>query len=697
MAQTIEKGITITFRGDTTKFEDSVKKVNSELKGCKNELSLLNKELKLDPTNFDKLSQKMDALKEKEKLLKEEVDNYKKAMEQLDPSSQAFKEAEDKCRELEVQIKNTANQIEKMGSNKIGLAFNTLGTKLDNVGSKFTELGKKMSGVSMLATGVLAGAVKEASDFESKMSQVQATMGILDDSTTELNGELVNTKDALSDLAREMGSKTAFSAGEASEALNYLALAGYDVQKMADTLPVVLNLASAGGIDLASASDMVTDAMSALGMEVSDATTIVDQMAKTSSSSNTSVAQLGEAILSIGATAKSMAGGTTELNTALGILANSGIKGAEAGTKLRNIILSLQNPTDKAKKSMKELGVNVYDSEGNMRGLNDILGDLNASMESLTDEEKSNVISNIFNKADLASAQALLASTGDEWENLTSKIEESAGSAQQMADTQLNNLSGQVTILKSGISELAISMGESLIPTIQKAIEFVQGIIDKFNDLNTDQKEKIVTLLAILAGVSPLLIVIGTTVSALGKVISSMSAIVKVASSVWQVLNAVLLSNPIALVIAGIAALIAIIVLCIKHWDDIAATVSKVWEKFKELEWVQALIGWFDKLIDKISSVVDWFKTLFGWIGDTISKVGDFFSSGFEKIGDFVGGLFESGGFGNRAYASGGYGSLELNTTINVNNNGGNLSQYQAKQFGRQIVEYVNDQLGRRL
>ena len=227
-------------------------------------------------------------------------------------------------------------------------------------------------------------AVKTTADFDSSMSQVQATMGITKDSMSKVDGQTVNTMDTLRDLAKEMGSKTAYSASECADALNYLALAGYDTQEMCDTLPTVLNLAAAGGIDLASASDMVTDAMSALGMETSDADKMVDQMAKTASSTNTSVGQLGEGILTIGATAKSIKGGTAELNTALGILANNGIKGAEGGTHLRNIILSLQNPTDKAADVMESLGLSVYDSEGNMRSMNDILGDLNTSMEGMT-------------------------------------------------------------------------------------------------------------------------------------------------------------------------------------------------------------------------------------------------------------------------------------------------------------------------
>ncbi len=213
-----------------------------------------------------------------------------------------------------------------------------------------------------------------------------------------------------------MGAETAFSASECAEALNYLALAGYDTEQMCNTLPTVLNLAAAGDIALADASDMVTDAMSALGMGVDEAETMVDQMAKTASTTNTSVAQLGEGILTIGATAKSIKGGTAELNTALGILANNGIKGAEGGTHLRNIILSLQNPTDKAAAQMEALGVSVYDSEGNMRSMNDILGDLNKSMDGMTSAEKSNIIGTIFNKTDLSSVNALLANTGSTWD-----------------------------------------------------------------------------------------------------------------------------------------------------------------------------------------------------------------------------------------------------------------------------------------
>lgn len=292
-------------------------------------------------------------------------------------------------------------------------------------------------------------------------------MGITKDSMSDLNGASVNTMAALRDLAKQMGAETTFSASECADAMNYLALAGYDTQEIYDILPTVLNLAAAGDIDLASASDMVTDAMSALGMETSEADTMVDQMAKTASLTNTSVAQLGEGILTIGATARTVKGGTAELNVALGILANNGIKSAEGGTHLRNVILSLQNPTDKATAQMEALGISVYDSEGNMRSLNDILGDLNTSMEGMTAQEKSNIIGQIFNKTDLSAVNALLANTGDTWDSLQQSIVDSGGAAQQMADTQLDNLSGQLTLLKYALECLAISFGEILMPAIR--------------------------------------------------------------------------------------------------------------------------------------------------------------------------------------------------------------------------------------
>lgn len=310
----------------------------------------------------------------------------------------------------------------------------SLGGSIDQVNSKLSQLGKMAKlagkiGISKIGTGIAntaklaaagigtataaAGglamsAINVGKQFESSMSQVQATM-LLDTSTAE--GQ--QAYKTLENAARECGATTAFSAVEAAEGLNYLALAGYDVEKAATALPTILKLAGAGAMDLSSASDMVTDAMSALNMEATqdNLSMFSDQLAKAASKSNTSVAQLGEAILTVGGTANTLSGGLTEANTAISILSDNGVKSSEAGTALRNVILSLTAPTDKAAGKLEELGVKVADSTGNMRSLEDIMYDLNMAVGTMGKVERQSALNEIFNKVDLKSVSALMAAT----------------------------------------------------------------------------------------------------------------------------------------------------------------------------------------------------------------------------------------------------------------------------------------------
>ena len=261
--------------------------------------------------------------------------------------------------------------------------------------------GNLISGLTQAATGKLTELAKTSvgvgMSFQSSMSQVAATMGVG-----------VDQIQSLTDKAKEMGSTTAFTATQAADALNYLALAGYDANKAAEVLPSVLNLAAAGGMDLAYASDLVTDAMASLNLEANkqNVDEFGNKLAKAASKANANVSQLGEAILTVGGTAANLKGGTTELTTALGLLANVG---AEGGTHLRNIILSLQSPTKDAREVMEQLGLEVYDAQGNMRQLDDILTDLNTVMAGMTQGQKDSVINALFNKTDLAAVNGLLA------------------------------------------------------------------------------------------------------------------------------------------------------------------------------------------------------------------------------------------------------------------------------------------------
>ena len=623
MASRIQ-GITVEIGGDTTKLQNALKGVNGQIKSTQSQLKDVNKLLKLDPGNTELLAQKHKLLAEAVSETKEKLATLKTAAEQAntalangeiskeqyDALQREIVETEQDLKNLETQANQSATAVQKIAAT---------GEKFKTVGDNISSAGQKLLPVTAGVTALGTASVTTAANFESSMSQVQATMGITKDFMSKVNGQSVNTMDTLSKLAKKMGAETAFSASECAEALNYLALAGYDTEQMCNTLPTVLNLAAAGDIALADASDMVTDAMSALGMGVDEAETMVDQMAKTASTTNTSVAQLGEGILTIGATAKSIKGGTAELNTALGILANNGIKGAEGGTHLRNIILSLQNPTDKAAAQMEALGISVYDSEGNMRSMNDILGDLNKSMDGMTSAEKSNIIGTIFNKTDLSSVNALLANTGSTWDSLQKSITESGGAAQQMADTQLDNLQGQITILKSALEGLAISFGELLMPAIKQIVGWVQKFVDWLNGLSEGTKKTVVTIALLAAALGPVLIVIGKVISAVGTimtVVPKIAGVINTVKGAFAALNTTMLANPIVLIIAAIAALVAAFIYLWNNCDGFRQFWIDLWENVKQV----AITVW-NAIKEFFSQVWEAIKTIFSTVFEVIKTL----------------------------------------------------------------------------
>ena len=328
--------------------------------------------------------------------------------------------------------------------------------------------GVALAGATTAVVGFAGSSVRAGADFDSAMSQVAATMNTTVDQITNLR-----------DFAQEMGSTTAFSATESAEALNYMALAGYDAETSMSMLPTVLNLAASGSIDLARASDMVTDASSALGLSIEETSVMVDQMAMAAASSNTSVEQLGDAFLTLGATGANAAGGTNELATLFGVLADNGIKGAEGGTHLRNMILSLTNPTNQAAGAMEELGLQVYDEEGNMRSMIDVISDLQTSLDGMTSAERDSYIGTIFNRADMASVNALLNTSIERYGELSTALDNAAGSAEGMAETQLDNLAGDVTLFRSALEGAQIAISDALTPTLREFVQLgSQGLSD---------------------------------------------------------------------------------------------------------------------------------------------------------------------------------------------------------------------------
>ena len=373
-------------------------------------------------------------------------------------------------KEYELAIK-IAGKIDPSLGASAKKAASTLSKLGGAVGTMAKAAGIAIGAATTAAVAFAKSAVDAGMQFDSAMSQVAATMG-----TT------VDQIDQLRDFAMEMGSKTAFSASEAAEALNFMALAGYDAQTSMAMLPNVLNLAAAGTMELKDASDMITDAQSALGLSLEQTSAMVDQMARASSRTNTSVSQLGEAILTVGGTAQYMAGGTNELSTVLGVLADNGIKGSEGGTHLRNMLLKLSSPTADATKLLNRLGVQVFDAEGNMRSFTEVFPELNAAMADMTDQERLDAMATLFNSRDIASATALLGTTTERWEELTAAIEDSAGAAEQMANTQLDNLAGDITLWKSALEGAQITLSDQLTPTLRQFVQFGTSGITQLSD-----------------------------------------------------------------------------------------------------------------------------------------------------------------------------------------------------------------------
>lgn len=354
------------------------------------------------------------------------------------------------------------------------------------------------AGTAMAAFG--ASSVKAGSQFDASMSQVAATMGkTMADMQNEVGSvDLAWGKFSgnLREYAQEMGKNTAFSATEAADALNYMALAGYDTQTSMNMLPNVLNLAAAGNMDLARASDMVTDTQTAFGISLDRTSKMVDEMAKAASTGNTSVEQLGDAFLVVGGLARELNGGmvklsdgTTkevdgvqELEIALTAMANAGVKGSEAGTHMRNMLLKLSSPTKEGVEQLEALGVSVYDAQGKMRSLSGIFGDLNGALGNLTQEQKIQAISDLFNTRDIASAEALLNAVGQDWDAIGASILDAEGSAQKMAETQLDNLAGDVTYFKSALEGAQIAVSDQLTPSLREFVQFgTQGLSDLTN------------------------------------------------------------------------------------------------------------------------------------------------------------------------------------------------------------------------
>jgi len=353
-------------------------------------------------------------------------------------------------------------------------------TKIDGKGFKAgidklkSTASASAKAVSAAVAGFGAYAVKVGSDFEASMSKVQAISG-----ATAEDMELLTAK------AKEMGASTKFSASESAEALQYMAMAGWKTEDMLGGLEGIMNLAAASGEDLALTSDIVTDALTAFGLKASDSGHFADVLAKASSNSNTNVAMMGETFKYVAPLAGSLGYSIEDTATAIGLMANAGIKGSEAGTALRAMLTRMVKPTDDVAQAMQQLGIHMTNADGTVRPFAEVTEDLRAAFAGLTAEQQTQYAATLAGQEAMSGMLAIVNASEADYQKLSAAIADSDGAAKAMAETMQDNLQGQITVMKSALEGLGITFYGSLETPLK---EVVETGIDYINRLNNSLK-----------------------------------------------------------------------------------------------------------------------------------------------------------------------------------------------------------------
>ena len=526
------------------------------------------------------------------------------------------------------------------------------------------------SAVAGAAAGVVAYSVKVGAEFEKSMSQVQAISGA--------SGESLET---LTEKAKEMGRTTAFSASEAAEAMKYMAMAGWKEQDIVNGISGVMNLAAASGESLGSVSDIVTDAMTAFKMSADESEHFADVLAAVSSSANTNVEMMGQSFKQSAALAGTMGYSIEDVSLALGLMANAGIKGETAGMAIKNAISNMASPTKSMAAVMDQLNLSLTDSEGNMKDMRTVMLEVRKGFSGLSKDQQAAAAATLFGKEAMAGMLSIVGASDEDFNKLANAIDNSSGSAKKMADTMLDNLSGQFTLLKSVTEGIGISIYdkfkrpltdalkgvnknfetlaksvekgelggklEKLAQVVGKALEGIsKWLVDILPDVITFTSEFIGAITEVAAAISdnwgwlePLLMGIVGAFAAF-KIITFVSGLLTafsvaggIATGVATALSAAMafLTSPVVLVAAAIGALIAIGVLLYKNWDTVKAKAGELWEYVKN-----AFAGLWESVQFYAGQLGQFVSGVWTSIKDGAAQMGqgiqDFFTNAFAAL-----------------------------------------------------------------
>lgn len=415
--------------------------------------------------------------------LNNRITNYQteinKADTELTTINASMAQNETYIKEARASYDDTAKSIDEFG--------NQVGEASDKV-NLFGDVLKANLAADVIKAGIqkLADGLKEASSyaidvgstFEASMSNVAA-----------LSKATGSDLEALTAKAREMGAATIYSASEAADALSYMALAGWNTRQMLDGIEPVLNLAAAANMDLAEASDIVTDYLTAFGLEAQDAGHFADMMAEAMSTSNTTVELLGESYKNCAATAHSLGYEVEDVTAVLATMANAGIKGGEAGTALSAIMTRLATNTGECDDKLEEYGVQVYNSSGNIRDLSQILNEMGGIWDELTDKQQANLVKSIAGQSHYAQLQTIIAgvstqaqAAGQSFNDYASSLRSCDGAAEKMAATMQDNLKGKITIMQSALEGLGIAAYDVFDDTMKTSVDSATDAISMLED-----------------------------------------------------------------------------------------------------------------------------------------------------------------------------------------------------------------------
>lgn len=500
----------------------------------------------------------------------------------------------------------TLKAMRKMSSEAkaTGKSIKSAGDTIANAGSAMTK------SVTAPIAGVGIAAVKTAADYESAMSNVQAITGAT-------GGDFKK----LTQLGKDLGASTAWSAQECAEAMQYTGMAGWTAKENVDGLKGILDLASASGTDLARTSDIMTDAISAFGYKASDSAKFADVMTKACTSANVSVDTLGESYKYCGAICGTMGYSIDEVTTSLAVMGNMGIKGSQAGTALKNAISNMAAPTKNMKAAMDDLGISIINQDGSMKSWGDVIKNLQGSFKGLTQDQQAAYAKQLFGKESMAGMLAIINTSTSDYNALADSIKNSGGAANDAAQTQLNNLNGQLTLLKSALEGAAITIGDKLLPYIKNAVGWVQKATDWFNGLSDAQVSMIMKFAGIAAAIGPALLIFGKLVSTVGKAYSTFGMVTGAIAKAGGAIE--LITSPAGVVIAVLAGVAAAAFLIIKNWDKIKPVVMKVKDAF---------IGVMPTIKQAVKSVIAAITPVIKTVVNTISTIVPIIAKTFVSV-----------------------------------------------------------------